>query len=435
MNKKEISIVLILITIAVVRFYFFLPKPPDYTEVVGKEVKVVGLVVNAPDVRLNNQRLTLKPTNQDTNVLVVIPKEIEVSYGDMIEARGILETPENFITNSGKEFNYERYLANQDIYSIIKNGEIKIISHDNGSRVLSWLYILRNSFMKNIVSVISAPESDLANGLILGARGGFDATMRDEFISTGTIHIIALSGYNVTIVAESTMKILGLVFRQVVGTVFGIIVVILFVLLGGASATAIRAGIMAIIVLFARMTGRKYDAGRALVIAGLLMIAYDLRVLTDISFQLSFIATFGVLFVTPKVIGLVKFLPMKFGFREVVATTIAATITVLPILLHTTGILSIVSLPANILILPFIPITMFMSFVVGLFGYISPILAIPFAYIAHLLLLYILSIIHFFASLSYASVTVRSFPIVLVIFLYILIIYWVLPKDNTSELS
>ena len=427
---KEIFIIIILISIALVRFFFFLPDRPDYGDAVGKSVSVEGEVINAPDIRVFNQRLTIRPSNQESNILAVVPKEIDVSYGDMVKVEGKLETPENFITSSGKEFNYERYLANQDIYYIINNADIEVISHDHGSIIKSWLFKFRNAFMKNISKVISPPESDLANGLILGARGGFDAKTRDEFISTGTIHIIALSGYNVTIVAESTMKILGLMFAQSVGITLGVVVIILFVILSGASATAVRAGIMAVVILFARLTGRTYDAGRALVIAALLMIAYDPRVLNDISFQLSFIATFGVLFLTPKVIGWVRFLPMRFGFREVVATTIAATVAVLPILLYTTGILSIVSLPANILILPLIPLTMFFSFLVGAFGFISPILAIPFAYVAHLLLLYILYVIHFFASLSFASLTIKSFPLFITIILYGFILWWVFRKKD-----
>lgn len=429
-SLKEIFIIIVLLSIAFVRFFFFLPKVPAYSEIVGKSVSVEGLVIDAPDVRLNNQRLTIKPTNQESNILAVISKDIEVSYGDMVRVTGTLETPVNFLTITGREFNYERYLANQDIYFIIKNADIEILSSGHGSQIQSLLYKLRDSFMKNIGEVIATPESDLADGLILGSRGGFDNRIRNEFVSTGTIHIIALSGYNVTIVAEGAMKVLGLVFTQTFGIMFGVIVIILFILLAGASSTAIRAGIMAVIALFARMTGRTYDAGRALLIAALIMIACDPRVLTDISFQLSFIATFGVLFITPKVINWVRFLPINFGFRELVATTIAATITVLPILLYSTGILSLVSLPTNILILPLIPLTMFASFVVGMLGYISPLIAFPFAYITHLLLFYILSIIHFFSSLTFASITITSFPLIMTIISYVLILLWVFGKKT-----
>jgi competence protein ComEC len=351
LTRKEISIILILVIIAVVRFPFFLPDKPPYDKVVGKNVSVEGKVIDIPDIRIYNQRLIIKPNHQESNILAVVPKNLKVSYGDIVRVNGILETPENFTTSSGKEFNYERYLANQDIYFIINNASLDIISHYEGFSLKVLLYKFRNAFMKNISHIILPPQSDLAGGLILGVRGGFDNDIRNEFIATGTIHIIALSGYNVSVVAEGTMKVLGILLSTTASSIFGVIIIILFVILSGASSTAIRAGIMACIILFARITGRTYNAGRALIIAGLLMIAYDSRVLSDISFQLSFIATFGVLYVTPKVIKWVRFLPARFSFRELVATTIAATITVLPILLYSTGILSIVSLPANILIL------------------------------------------------------------------------------------
>jgi competence protein ComEC len=428
MSKKEIILIFILLIIALVRFLYFLPEKPNYEKVIGEKVELEGIVIDAPDVRIFNQRIIINPTGQESNILVVVPKENEVFYGDKVKVSGVLETPENFLTSSGKEFNYERYLANKDIYFIIKNADIEIISHNNLSLIKAQLFKLRNSFMDNINRIIIPPRSNLANGLILGARGGFDTEMKDEFISTGTIHIVALSGYNITIVAEGVMKIFGQVFSQTLSIVFGIVVILLFILMTGASSTAIRAGIMAFIMLFGRMTGRSYDAGRALIVAGLLMIAYDLRIITDISFQLSFLATAGVLFITPKVISWIKFIPMRFNFRELVATTIAATISVLPILLYSTGIFSLVSLPVNILILPFIPITMLFSFLVGIVGFISPTLSIPFGIISDVLLSYILGMIHFFASLPFASVNIKAFPLIVTVFIYAFLAWWVFKK-------
>jgi len=428
MSKKEIFIIFILIVIAFVRFLFFIPKTPYYGMAIGKSVEVTGIVTDAPDIRLSSQHLIFTLDASNTDILLTVPRDTDISYGDKLKITGILKEPENFITSAGKEFDYKRYLANQNIYFIIKNPDIEIISHNNGNIIKSYLFKLRNSFVKNIGKVILPPESDLASGLILGVRGGFDSDTRDEFISTGTIHIIALSGYNVTIVAEWIMKIFKIFFSQFVSIIFGIIVIILFIMMAGASSTSIRAGIMATIALFARMTGRNYDAGRALFIAALFMIVYDPRVIVDISFELSFLATFGVLFITPKVINWVKFIPMKFGLRELFTTTIAATLSVLPILLYSTGILSLVSLPANILILSFIPVTMLFSFLVGIFGFITPILSLPFGFIAHLLLSYILFIIHFFASLSFASIIVPSFSIIFVIIIYMIMVYLVFRK-------
>lgn len=433
MRTREIIICIVLILISIIRYLFFLPAPLPYGAFVNKSVSFVGIVSEYPDIRLNNQRITVTPNGYESNILVIIPKDQYIFYGDEVRVKGILSTPENFITNTGKEFNYERYLHNQDIYFIVDKGDVEILSKNNGSWLLYKLYKLKEVFMKNIGSAISSPNSDLANGLILGARGGFDTDTKNEFISTGTIHIIALSGYNVTIVAENVMEILGATLSLTVSLWIGIIIVILFVLMAGASSTAIRAGIMAVIALVARMTGRTYMAGRALVIAGLLMIAYDPRVITDISFQLSFLATIGILFVTPKVVGWVRFMPTHLKLREVVATTISATIMVLPLLLYSTGVLSIVSLPANVLILPLIPLTMLASFFTGVAGFISTTIALPFGFVAHLLLSYILGVIHFFASLSFASVTIKQFPLIGTIILYILIFYLVFVRCKKEK--
>ena len=430
MSKKEILIVFILITIACVRFFFFIPKAPDYKNVVGKEVVLEGMVSEDPDIRLKNKHLNVKLKDQDVNILVFVGREVPVFYGDIVIVRGILEEPENFVTDSGKEFNYKRYLSIQDIHYLIKKADIKIISSGNGSKVKTFLFKLRNSFIDKINKVIPSPESDLANGLILGVKGGFDDDMNNEFISTGTIHIVALSGYNVSIVAEGIMKTFSLVFSQLVSIIFGIFVIILFIIMTGGTSTAVRAGIMATIMLLGRMTGRKYLAGRALVIAALLMIAYDPRVVVDMSFQLSFIATGGVLFLTPKVFSWFKFLPIRFGFREMVATTVAATISVLPILLHLTGVLSLVSLPANILILLFIPIAMMFVFLTGVSGFVVPLLSVIFGYIAYLILLYILSVIHFFGTLSFASVTIQYFPLSLTVIIYIFLLWWIFKKPT-----
>lgn len=430
MTKKEIILIFILLIIGLIRFFYIIPGKPEYDGVVGEEVSFEGVVVDMPDIRIFNQRIVVRPTNQKSNILVVVPKEIDISYGDKVIARGVLESPLNFITKVGKEFNYKRYLANQNIYFIINEAEIEIISHNNGSWIKSKLFWLRGKFMENISKVIFSPEKDLASGLLLGTRGGFDTEMKNEFITTGTIHIVALSGYNISIVSENVMKFFGLFFSQFVSIILGIFVIILFIVMTGGAETSIRAGIMGSIMLFGRITGRTYDAGRALVIAALLMISYDLRVVTDISFQLSFLATMGILFITPKVIGWFRLFPVRFKIRENIAMTMSATISVLPILLYSTGIFSFVSIPANILILPFIPATMLFSFLAGAVGFISPFLSILFAFISQLLLSYMLSVVHFFASLPFASINIKSFPLILTLTIYAFLAWWIFGKEE-----
>lgn len=430
MSKKEIIIVFILITITCVRFLFFIPNKPNYDSLIGRNVSFKGVVIENPDVRLKNKNIKINISNTDYNILVVVNKNTNISYGDFVEVGGVLKEPENFITNSGKEFNYKRYLANQDIYYIVKNAEIKTISIDNGNKIKKYLYKIKDIFLLKINNIIPYPESELAAGLLLGVRGGFDDETKNNFIETGTIHIIALSGYNISIIGLGVINFLKIFVSQTISTVFGFIIVLLFILMTGASATAVRAGIMASIMLLGNITGRKYIAGRALFIAGILMIVYDPRVITDLSFQLSFIATFGVLFITPKIFNWFKFITIRFGLREMVASTFAATIAVTPIIIQSTGFLSLVSIPVNLLILSFIPVAMLTSFVSIVFGFVSYNISLFFGYFADLILSYILSVINYIGSFSFASVTIQEFPLIVTIIIYILLVWWVYKEEK-----
>lgn len=430
MSRRDIIIIFILLIVAGLRFVFFMPAKPKLDDFVGREVSFRGFVDNDPDVRVRSKYLNVKILNQKAKILVMTGREVDVSYGDEVSVQGELRKPENFITSQGKEFNYIRYLANQDIYFLIRNPKLDVLSRGNGSKTKEILFKLKNIFARNINRVISPPESDLALGLLLGARGGFDEDMKTDLIETGTIHIVALSGYNVSLVAEGIMKTFSFVFSQTVSILFGIVVVFLFIIMTGVTATSVRAGLMAFIMLLGRMTGRKYLAGRALVVAGLLMIAYDPRVISDMSFQLSFLATGGVLFVTPKTIGWLKFLPMRFGIREMIATTIAATISVFPLLLYETGVFSVVSIFTNALILLSIPYAMLFVFLTGVLGFVNVFLSIPFALFSYFILYYILYIIKFFGSFDFASITIQAFPVSVTILIYAFLLWWIFKKKK-----
>jgi len=327
------------------------------------------------------------------------------------------------------------FVADKQSNISVEHPEVEIISRDNGSLLKRKLFNLRQSFTDKINRVVNFPENNLMNGILLGERGGFDSKQNEEFINTSTIHIVALSGYNITIVSENVMKFFNFFLSQNISLYLGIVSVILFVIMAGAQATAVRAGIMALIALFARMTGRNYQAGRALVIAGLLMVAYDIRVLNDMSFQLSFLATIGVIFLAPKMIYRLRFLTDKFNLRDLIATTISANILVLPLILYATGVLSIVALPSNILILPIIPLAMFFGFLAISFSFISPTLALPFGFLGYLILNYVLKVVHFFANLPFASFHIKSFPLLLMILVYIFIFYFTFRKSKRIEIT
>lgn len=401
---------------------------------VGQEFSASGIIVDEPNIGEKNQKLDIqvKEGNDKTEILVTVNFGENFKYGDKVKFSGKLGKPENFTTDQGKVFDYVNYLRKDGILYVMSYPDIEVLSHDNGSKIKGTLFAIKNKFLEKINFAVPNPESLLLGGLILGERSAFGADLREDFVRTGTIHIIALSGYNITIVAEWFMKLFSSL-PQNLGMGAGIFAILLFILMTGASSTAIRAGIMASLALVARATGRTNDVGRILVLTAVLMILFNPFLLVfDVSFQLSFIATVAVIFLSPKIEKHFRWVTKKFGLRDIVSVTVAAYIFVLPFILYKMGNLSLVALPANILILPFIPITMALGFFTGLLGLIWQTLALPLGFISYLFLHYELGVINIFSHLPFASFTIPNFPLVLTLLIYAYFIYRLFGRNTVT---
>ena len=406
---------------------------------VDTKVTVIG-VLDSPQEKATTQQgiITL---DDGENILIATGKYPPLAYGDRISVHGILKKPENFMTSQGNEFDYVSYLYKDDIAYIIRGATVTVISHDNGSPIIKYLGNFEDWFVDGYNRILVPKEADLMGGLTLGTKENIGNDFRNSLIATGTIHIIALSGYNVTIVANFLRGMLAKIpFLGATGSLIGGgIGIVFFVMMTGMQSSAIRAGIMALIALFGRGTGRTYDAVRALVVAGLLMIAWDPKFLVyDISFQLSFLATLGLIFLTPLFTELFtpripeqvfKIIPL----RELMSTTLGAQVSVLPFILYKMGGLSLIALPANILVLPSVPIAMAIGTIAAIVGHISITLAMPFAFASHLLLRYIIELIDFFAQVPFGYIAIKGVSIVAALVMYGLIIFWVWKKREVYE--
>mgnify|MGYP000237276601 CR=1 FL=1 len=420
------SVVILTFSLGILRFHAVdVPPPVVFEKEVGQEVNLQGEIVDEPYIREDNQKLTVL-LEHEAKILLSVRLDEDYKYGDQINFKGKLEKPDNFITDQGKEFDYINYLRKDGIIYVMSYPEVEIVSRGNGNKIKSVLLFFKEKFLEKINLTVPNPESLLMGGLILGEKASFSEEMREEFINTGTIHIVALSGYNITIVSEWVMKLFSKMYfvPQHLGIGMGIFAVLLFVLMTGGSSTAVRAGIMATLALVARATGRNYDVARALILAGVFMILFNPFILAyDVSFQLSFIATVAVIFFAPRIEKHFMWVTDSFKLRDIVSVTCAAYIFVLPFILYKMGSLSIVALPANILILPFIPFTMMLGFLTGVVGLISNILAVPFGYISYLFLHYELWVISFFSNIPFASFSIPNFPLVLTLAIYAWFIY------------
>jgi len=384
----------------------------------GEEVKIEALVVNESDVRENSTRLTVE-LEDGLRAILITDHFPEYEYGDFLRISGKLEFPENFETETGRIFDYINYLNKDDIYYISYKPDVELISKGEGNFFKEKLFTLKRSFIEKMQKVIPEPESSLAGGLLLGARRSLGSELERDFRKTGIVHIVVLSGYNVTIVAESIIATLSFLPR-VIGGLIGILSIVAFAIITGAGATIVRASIMACLVVVARLAYRDYDIVRALFIAGALMVLHNPRILVfDISFQLSFLATLGLIVVSPRLEKYFLWVPKKLGLREVFTASIATQIFVLPLLLYSVGELSIVALPVNLLVLMTVPSAMLFSFLTGLFGFVSILLAFIPGIVAHLILSYELWVVDIFANVPFASVAVPVFPFWFVVVSYI----------------
>lgn len=338
--------------------------PLEFKEKINKKIEGSGVVTVEPDKRENSQRIVV-----GNKILFTISPYINVSFGDKIEFSGVLKVPENFKTDAGVEFDYVHFLAKDGIYYEMYFPKIEVVSHRNGNEVIGFLLSLKHSLLEHLATIIPEPELSLLGGLLLGVKQSLGKGLLDDFKKTGVIHMVVISGYNISIVAEAIMRsfsFLPTAFRFL----FSSCGIILFVLMTGASGASVRAGIMVLIVLLGKILGRTYSPIRALLFAATCMVIHNPMILLyDPSFQLSFLATLGLLLVSPLLLPYLMIVPERFGLREMVSATVSIQVFLLPYLLYLSGSLSVVSLPVNLLVLFLIPVTMLVGFIVGMLSF------------------------------------------------------------------
>lgn len=390
---------------------------PDLEAKVGSEVTLEGVIVREPDVRETTTHLYVD-TGSET-ILAITDRYSEYAYGDRIEITGELKKPEAFVTDLGRTFDYPGYLHARGVSYLIIYGDLKELGSGEGNEFLSALFAAKHRFMHSIEALLPEPHAGLGEGLLLGVKRALGEELESVFRKTGIIHIVVLSGYNIMLVVAFVMYVFAYLFGLRMRTLFGIAAITAFALVVGLSATVVRASIMAALLLFAQATGRTYAVMRALLFAGSAMLLLNPYLLAfDTGFQLSFLATMGLILIAPWLETWLSFVPEHAG-RMFLTATLATQFFVLPILLYQIGEFSIVSVVVNVLVLPMVPIAMFLTFVTGMVGILSEALAIPFAYVTYLSLTYILSVAEWFADLPFASFVIPAFPFWVVPLLYI----------------
>lgn len=349
----------------------------------GRAVTVRGVVIDEPTVRNGTQRFRLEVTHvrsatgwraSSGRALVRVAPYPRFAYGDVVEATGEVETPPVLET-----FDYRAYLQRQGVVSVMDFPRVRRVRAGEGDPVVRAFVRWRDALGRGIERTLPEPETSLAQGLLLGRRSGLSDELLRAFNDTGTSHLIAISGYNVTLVAGLAIGAMAwLVGRRPAGlATLGIVAA--YAMLTGASPPVVRAAIMGGLYVASGLIGRPGSAGPAIAAAAAGMAGAEPSVVHDPSYQLSFAATAAITWLAPalerqawaRVSGLLRGSEAaRVLVVEPATVTTAATIATGPLIALHFHRFSLIAIPANVLVLPLFPLALGASFVAAVGGLI-----------------------------------------------------------------
>ncbi|MCA9969901.1 MAG: ComEC/Rec2 family competence protein, partial [Anaerolineales bacterium] len=398
----------------------------------GDFVTLSGLIVDEPDVRDRSVNLRLRPdeltlpdgtaVSVHGDVLLRTARFPVIPYGARVRVRGLLETPPEFDT-----FSYKEYLARQGIHAMMSQPRLDVLAFGQGHPLKQAIFAVKGRAQAAIQQRIPDPEAALLTGILLGDDNGLPPALADDFRITGMTHIIAISGFNIAILIGIMAGLGEPLFGRRGAAVAALVGVAFYTILVGADASVVRAALMGGLHLFAsRWLGRPTFAYASLLLAAVVMTLANPHTLWDVGFQLSFTATLGLmLYADPFAQAMRRWLARRFArpmvnrlmglLNEALLVTLAAQVLTLPLMVAYFGQVSLISLPANFLILPLQPGVMLWGGVATLAGLLLPALAQPLAWVAWLFLRLTILLVELFAGVPGAAVSVSLSPAGLVL--------------------
>ncbi len=389
----------------------------------GQNINLVGIVINEPDIREKSIKLTVNTF--DSKILVTTWRYPEYQYGNKLKIVGLLETPPVF-----EEFNYQDYLKKDGIYSVVNFPEIELIDQGFGNPVMRILFSFKNKFKETARTFISPPELGVLEALIFGDEENISTEWKDKLNFTGTRHIAAVSGMNITIISALLLNLLlAFGFWRNQAFYFSVFLLVLYILMIGFPASAVRAGIMGGLFMTAQHFGRLSTATRAIVFASTIMLFLNPLLLKfDVGFQLSFLAMMGMIFLQPAFLAFLKKNPNPkfFPLKTTLSATLSAQVFTLPILICNFGYIPLISPIVNILIVPFLaPITI-LIFIFGVFGMMFSPIGSVLSWPVWLSLAYVTEVIDIFSKIPFSSLKLENvnLDILAVFYLILALITW-----------
>ncbi len=392
-----------------------------------------GKIIKEPDKRSSNTKYTIQIEKE--KILVTTGVYPEYQYGDVLEIKGELEEPMVF-----EDFNYKNYLAKDGIYYVVYYPEIKVLQRNKGNFIYQAIFKFKNKIKQGVEKIMPFPEVSILQAITLGYKQALSDETKETLNITGIRHIVAISGMHIVILSWITMYLLiviGLWRGQ--AFYFAVALMILFIIMIGAPASAVRAGIMGGILLLGEKIGRLRNSGRIAVFAGSIMLVFNPLLLRyDVGFQLSFLAVLGIIYIKPIFDKWIEKWQKKQEISStlhIITMTLAAQIATLPILIYNFGRISFISPLANVLIVPLLPFIMSLGLAFNIGTIIWPFLGKILVWPLYIGLAYITHLTNFLSQIPFAAKEIVNIHWAWLIGYYILLVgfIWLYKKKTKLE--
>jgi competence protein ComEC len=417
-----------------------------------ESIVVEGVISENPEVSPDKTEITVYATRiiRDNKnipaeglILLSVRDPQFFKYGDYVRFRTKLKLPHNFRNPGG--FDYEKHLRYKGIFVrgfINDPSGIVILRGNQGNVLKTHLEKFRMNLKKLIRDNSLSPDGEIIQAMILGDQKEIPKDVMEKFNKTGTSHIIAISGFNIGIIAVISMILIRLIMKSssylllrfnmnIVSTVIAIVPVVIYTFIAGMGMSVVRATIMAVTFMIAIILGKERDLYNTLALAAFIILVITPHALFDISFQLSFMAVWSILFITPR---FMERLPKgnheiesKFSIFNMntlrnilifVIVSIAATLGTLPLIVFYFNRVSTIVILSNLVVVPVMGIIAIpVCTMIILAALISPALAVFFIHVSSFLVWISVVLVDFFASFPASSFFI-SRPTLLEIVLY-----------------
>jgi competence protein ComEC len=377
-------------------------------ELIGRQVAIAGTVEDDPVSRRNGTRLVVAVRQVDDQLyrglrlVTTVYGGRVLHYGDSVLISGRLKQPD-----SREQFDYRTYLADQGISAILESPRLIRSEPGGGDAFHALLFSVRRGLVQAVDRALPEPQAALLLGVVFGYRAALPHQLEQQMIASGLIHIVVISGLKVSLLARIVHQSLGR-FVPRAAPIVALVAMVVYALLAGASAAALRAAAMGALVVLAGTFKRDSHVYTSMALTAAIMLGLKPALAHDVSFQLSFAGTLGIASLTDPIAARLPWIPGV--LRDPLAATVAAEAATWPLMLANFHQVSFIAPLANALVLPLLPAIMVIGGAGAIIGSVAGPLGWPALQIAGVIASWFRIVIEWTASVPLANLTAPYFP-------------------------